>query len=323
MKTPLLLLPLLALSLSSSPHAAPPDITAQDSINTFACRFYAQLRTQKGNLFFSPLSISYALAVAGAGARGDTATQMEQVLHMSLSTERGAQAFAELMQGLNAAQKDEQARMEMANALWPSETFSMRPEYVDAAKKYYNTAIVPVDYQHSHAAVAHINAWVQKETRNRIPKLLGPDAVSRNTRLVLVNTVYFNARWLSPFKPHATKPELFHAPNKKATVPFMSQLGVYKYGEVNNVQIVELPYRGGAFSMLVLLPAKKPGALEKLEKAFSPKQLAAWSGALTQQKVRVSLPKFKLNWGPSPLNEMLIALGCRMLFQQNGLILEA
>ncbi|MCL2829159.1 MAG: serpin family protein [Betaproteobacteria bacterium] len=309
---------ILGLSLSASGiHAAPPAPSDDNGINAFACDMYAQLSKQDGNLFFSPLSISYALAVTGAGARGETLAQMEQVLHAPLGKPQDHQAFADLMRRLNAAQSDERVRMEIANSLWPDKKFSMRKEYVETARKYYDAPINPVSYKNDkdrEDAAKQINTWVEQKTKERIRDLVSAEAFDDLTRLVLVNAVYFNGRWLFPFRPDETSSNFFYTPGKKVWARFMSQEKTFKYRQMENLQILELPYKGEEFSMLVLLPEDKPGALKRLEKELSPQKLEQWTKALSPKEVLVGFPKFKLSWGAKELKKELIALGMRDAF---------
>ena len=305
---------LLCLSLSASmTHALPAssDKSAGDGVNAFACTLYAQLQQQKGNLFFSPLGISYAFAAAGVGAQGESAAQMEKALHAS--GEQGRQALAALMQRLNATQRDDQLRIHIANSLWPHKNYPLRPEYIETARKYYDAAVTPLNYTgDAPAAAARINAWIEQKTRGRIRDMIG--APPGDTRLLLVNAVYFDARWMSPFASHATRKNTFHAPGKALEASFMSREGVYGYRQMQDMQILELPYAGETCSLIVLLPAAKPGALEDLESKLSALRLAQWTDALPRQEVQVFLPKFKLSWGPASLNEALGAMGVRDVF---------
>ena len=305
---------LLCLSLSApKAHALPAasETSAGDGVNAFACSLYAQLQKHNGNLFFSPLGISYALAAAGAGARGESAAQMEKALHAS--GEQGRQALAALMRRLNATHHDEQLRINIANSLWPHKDYPLRPEYLEAVRNYYDADVIPLDYAGSAtAAAARINAWIEKKTQDRIRDMVG--APPGDTRLLLVNAVYFDARWMHPFESHATRQRVFHAPGKATDAPFMSREGVYGYRQVQDLQILELPYKGEKYSLIVLLPAAKPDALEKLETQLTALRLAQWADALPRHEVQVFLPKFKLSWGPASLNEALGALGMREVF---------
>ena len=285
--------------------------SAGEGINAFACNLYAHLQKQTGNLFFSPLGITYALATAGAGARGESAAQIEKVLH--LSGEQGCQTLAALMQRLNAAQHDGQLRIDIANSLWPHKDYPLRSEYLETVRNCYDAAVTPLDYEGDAAGAAtRINAWIEKKTQGRIRDMVGkppPD-----TRLLLVNAVYFDARWMYPFKSHATRKNIFHAPGKEIEVSFMSREGVYKYRQMQDLQILELPYAGETCSLVVLLPAAKSGALEELETRLSALQFAQWTDALPEEEVQVFLPKFKLSFGPVSLNEAFGQLGLRRIF---------
>jgi serpin B len=293
-------------------HAAPAPSggRVEDGVNTFACDLYAQLRTHKGNLFFSPLSIAYALAVAGAGARGETAAQMARTLHALPGGEHAHQAFADLLQRLNTMQGEGHPQVEIANSLWPHKDFSLRPEYVEMARKYYDAAVLPLDY--AGDAAARVNAWVEGKTRGRIRGIMIPPPPE--TRLVLVNAVYFAGSWAKPFDPDATCEDIFHAAGKAVRTPFMETTYRFGYLEMKNLQILKLPYAGGTLSLIVLLPAKIPGALEKLEKDLSAQRLAQWIDTLTDRNVQVFLPKFTMSWGPASLNTALGALGMRDAF---------
>ena len=285
--------------------------SAGEGINSFACNLYAHLQKQTGNLFFSPLGITYALATAGAGARGESAAQIEKALRMQ--GDRGHQAMAALMQRLNAAQHDGQLRIDIANSLWPHKDYPLRSEYLETVRNCYDAAVTPLDYEGDAAGAAtRINAWIEQKTRGRIRDMIG--APPGDTRLLLVNAVYFDARWMSPFASHATRKNTFHAPGKALEASFMSREGVYGYRQMQDMQILELPYAGETCSLIVLLPAAKPGALEDLESKLSALRLAQWTDALPRQEVQVFLPKFKLSWGPASLNEALGAVGVRDVF---------
>jgi serpin B len=309
----------LFLSVSNADAApAPSGKAVTDGINAFACDLYGQLRSQQGNLFFSPLSITYALAAAGAGAGGETLAQMERALHAPMRGEQARQAFAGLLQGVNAEQRGGQLQIEIANSLWPAKKFSLLPAYVETAQKHFDAAVMPVDYaKDSRAVASRINAWVEEKTRGRIRNFMtmppAPD-----TRLTLINTVYFKGSWVSPFKAKKTREDVFHAPGKAVRVPFMSQKNRFRYLELKDLQVLALPYGDGRFSLIALLPARTPGALENLENELSPHKLVQWTGALAWREVKVFLPKFTLSWGPASLKGTLDSLGMGNAFSPDS-----
>ncbi|MEW6105793.1 MAG: serpin family protein [Bacillota bacterium] len=263
--------------------------------NSFAFDFYKQLAKNEGNLFFSPYSISSALAMTYAGARGETARQMADVLHFSLAPERLHPAFSDLTGMFNASGKSYQ--LSVANALWGQVGYKFLPGFLDITNKYYGAGFKEVDYVddgNREQARQMINEWVEAKTNDKIKDLIQPDDLSALTRLVLTNAIYFKGKWEIQFEPEATKPMPFRISAKeKADVPMMHQVAKFNYAENDQAQILEMPYTGGALSMVVLLP--KPGyELARLEGMLRPEVLQSWISRLSREKVEVFLPRFKL-----------------------------
>ncbi len=280
--------------------------------SAFALDLYRQLAsTKEGNLFFSPYSISTALAMTYAGARANTETQMAQVLHFPVEQEDLHPVFAHLEAAMAAVQKTGDIKLSVANALWPQQGQPFLPEYLSLAKRYYGVAITPVDYltEKSRAtAIKTINTWVEGRTENRIRDLLQPRHVNEATRLVLTNAIYFKGNWEHPFDPNDTQDAPFHVtPTRSVTVPMMTQTETLRYGELKDVEVLELAYRGGELSLLVVLPKAQDG-LEQIEKTLSAGDLDQWRHSLREQKVIVFLPKFKTTF-EAELKETLKAMG--------------
>lgn len=260
----------------------------------FAVDLFDKLRMREGNLFFSPYSISTALAMTCGGARGETEKQMAQTLHFNLPADELPPAFAALGAELNVVQQKGQVQLTTANSLWPQKGYAMLPAYLALCQKYYGTAITPVDYSgHTEAARKTINDWVEAKTNRKIVELLKPGMVASSTRLVLVNAIYFKGNWASQFESRLTANEPFHVTSEKSVaVPLMRQTYDYRYAEFPDLQILELPYAGDDLSMLVLLPRKVDG-LGNLEAELTVQNLTSWTLNLPSQKVVVFLPKFK------------------------------
>jgi serpin B len=260
----------------------------------FALDLYARLAKQDGNLFFSPYSISDALAMTSAGARGETLAQMTKVLHLP-DQERLHPAFSELIRSLNGHGLPRDYELTVVNALWGQRNYNFLPEFQQTIRTNYGAGIRKVDFKGAtEEARQTINKWVEGQTHDKVKDLLKPDILNVNTRLVLTNAVYFKASWYSPFFEEQTKPKDFLlAGGKKATVPMMHQTAPFRYFENDAVQALELPYEGKDLSMVVLLPRKEDG-LAGLEKALTPATLTAWLGGLADSVVAVSLPKFKV-----------------------------
>jgi serpin B len=303
------------VALGTQPPPAAAKVVAGNI--AFALDLYAKIREQKGNLFLSPFSISTALAMTSAGARGNTLDEMQKALHLP---EKPHAAFGELLKKINAAGAKGKYELTTANAIWAQQGFPWRAEFTDLVNKNYGAGFMPVDFAGKpEAARQRINAWVEKETKEKIKELIPAGVIDALTRMVLTNAIYFKGNWASQFKKSNTKDQPFHLDGgTKAEVPLMHQAGTYSYGEATfgsgeRAQVLALPYVGKELSMIVLLP--EAGKLAALEAKLSAENLARWTAPLREQKVNVYLPRFKLEMDqPLFLNEPLIALGMKDAF---------
>jgi serpin B len=296
------------------PTAAETNIVAGNT--TFAINLYHQLPSREGNLFFSPYSISTALAMTYGGARGETAKQMAQALQFNLPDNELHPAFAALHAELNQIQRKGQVQLSVANSLWPQSGFEFRREYLNLCRTYYGTAIFPVDFVgHAEDSRQAINRWVADNTNQKISDLLGPGSVD-GARLVLVNAIYFKGKWEKPFDTNSTRDEPFYvSPGTTNNVPLMHQTDQFGYAEFPGLQVLVLPYAGDQISMVVLLPHETNG-LDKLETQLTPENLASWTTELPWQKTEVFLPKFKAT-SEFSLGDTLAAMGMTDAFDPN------
>ena len=300
-----------AIFINGSRVVATPSADVQQVVtgdNAFAADLYGRLRGQDGNLFFSPYSISTALAMTYAGARGDTATQMAQTLHFNLPASDLPPAFADLAAGLNAIQQEGNIQLAIANSLWPQKEFPFLPKYLALCQKYYGAAVYPVDFiGHTEVTRQTINDWVSGKTNGKITDLLAPGSID-GARLVLVNAIYFKGNWVHRFQPDATRDQPFHvSPESTTNASMMQQAAEFGYAEFPDLQVLELPYAGNDVSMVVLLPRTVDG-LGKLEQQLTATNLAAWTTNLLRQQVRVFLPKFTAT-SEFSLRDTLVAMG--------------
>jgi serpin B len=296
-----------------NPVAVQGDLSALVEGNAaFATDLYAALRRGPGNLFFSPYSISTALAMTYAGAAGETASQMATALHFDLPAERLHPAFNAYALDLEAraAQATEGTPFELsiANSLWGQKDFPFRGEFLDQLGENYGAGMRLVDYTADpEAARRAINAWVSDETREKIQDLIPEGAVDAMTRLVLANAIYFKAGWLHPFEDSATGPEPFHLlDGSTLEVTMMHQTESYGYAIRDGYRALELPYLSGNTSMLIILPDE--GEFEAVEEGWSPEMLQDITGNLAYGPVILTLPKFSYSSSFS-LNDALIGLG--------------
>jgi serine protease inhibitor len=293
-------------SLTTTETAVSPLV---QSNTEFALALYDRLRTAEGNLFFSPYSISTALAMTYAGARGETAVQMAQTLRFQLDEAVLHPAFGHLEAMLNEIEQKGDIHLRVANALWPHVKYKFLPEYLALLAKYYGTSVTTVDYaQQAEAARQAINAWVEEKTADKIKNLIPAGVLDALTRLVLVNAVYFKGNWASQFEPDLTEEQPFWLSTGEAVdAPLMRQTGEYGYAERDDLQILELPYIGRDLSMIVLLPRENDGLVDLQEK-LTAANLTRWTDRLWPTEVEVLLPKFKLTFA-LPLNEVLQKMG--------------
>ncbi|MBW7992221.1 MAG: hypothetical protein FVQ84_19710 [Planctomycetes bacterium] len=293
--------------------AAAKSLTDTDSLvlsnSTFAFDLYRQLCSLEGNLFFSPYSISTALALAYAGARGNTEKQMAQTLHFSLDQKSIHPVFAELQVVLNQIQKDGNIKLCIANSLWPQQDYKFLNEYLSLVKRSYGAYITGVDYINARqTACKLINEWVENKTEDRIKDLVQPESLDELTLLVLVNAIYFKGNWESPFDVSKTKDVNFYVSSKKSVqIPMMHQTEKFRYAEFRTLQIIELPYIGDSLSMLLILPKRIDG-LGQIENSLSVENIEFWRQCLDKREVNISIPKFKMSRELLLVN-MLKALG--------------
>jgi len=313
---------LLAAKAKGKKDIQNPDVKAAVAGNSkFAFELYAKFkddpRVKKdgGNLFFSPYSISTALAMTYAGARGRTEKQMADVLHFSLPQERLHHAFGKLEKQLNAGGKKGGYQLSVANALWGQKGEPFLKEFLDLTKKYYGAGPREVDFvRQTEKARKTINAWVEKQTKDKIKELIKKGILGRDTVLVLTNAIYFKGDWAIQFdKKDTTDAPFMISPDEKVTVPMMYLKESFKYWADGQLQILELPYKGKHLSMIVLLPRKTDG-LAELERSLTLTNLNKWLEKLRKQQVLVYLPRFKMTWGVFELKDILIEMGMPAAF---------
>jgi len=256
--------------------------------------------------------------MACAGAKGDTAEQMRKTLRFPVSPADTHAGFAELLKHFDEVQRSGNAQLNIANSLWPQMDAEapLLESYLALVKQNYGAEITPLDFKHAESmARARINQWVKEKTRNKITNLFARPLTSE-TRLVLVNAVYFKRFWERKFNPQkTTEAPFFTADDRSVQTPFMQQTADFNLAATSHCWIIELPYQGGALSMFVVLPRdKSPAGLAALETDLTEKQIAAWKSPMTPAKLEIYFPKFKLEWGATSLTGALTKLGMRDAF---------
>ena len=268
----------------------------------FALDLYHQLEGEEGNLFYSPFSISLALAMTYAGARGETAEEMQAVLHFPEPEDRVHAGFNTLdlyLEGLAEQELPEDAgdafQLNIANQLWGQVDYPFQESFLDTQARYYGAGMKLLNFiEQPEESRRTINEWVSEQTEEKIQNLIPRGGVGSMTRLVLTNAIYFNASWLEPFAENQTQSGDFTSLNGEVVqVPMMShdQAQSFRYVRGENYQAVEIPYTGNTTSMLVLMPDQ--GAFREVESKLSPESLDQVLGSLEYSSVALTFPKFE------------------------------
>lgn len=252
-----------------------------------------------------------------AGARDNTAIEMQNTMHFTLGEEQVYPAFATMNVLLEERQKNGAIQLLIANSLWPQKNYPFLPEYLSLIKSYYGVTITPLDYKaETELSRQIINKWVEEKTNTKIKDLIRKGDLDPLTTLVLVNAICFKGNWESQFSTNQTaETPFFVSPQTTVKTPMMTQMHKFKYAEINDLQILELPYVGGELSMLVILPKQKE-KLSEIEDRLTKEHIDQWRRSLSEQKVCVYLPKFKITWGTFELNAALQTLGMADAFSE-------
>ena len=268
-------------------------LTAQG--DDFAFKLYGLLRTAPGNLFFSPASIEAALVMTREGAAGNTLRQMSLLLP-------DAAIFPKT--GTNVT-------LESANALWVDRKFPILGNFKTTVEEKYGAEIRTADFTgQPEVERGTVNHWVEGKTRDKIKNLLPPGSVTTDTRLILVNAIYFKGDWLHAFEKEKTAEEPFWMTPGASTNVLMMTMKPERFSYMENecFQCLELPYLGEEVSMLIVLPREKDG-LARVEEGLSADALGGWMAALSRTEVEVHLPRFKIESEFDSLVKTLAALG--------------
>ncbi len=294
---------------------APPGVRADslqslvDSNTAFGLNLYGQLAPTPGNLFFSPYSISTCLAMTYEGARGDTQTQMAQVLGFGTNDQQLGALFGALQSNLETNQETNAIELNIANALWTQEGYPFVPAFLQTATTEYQASVNQANFITGAAeATKTINSWVAQKTQDKIQDILPAGALNADTRLVLANAIYFKGMWATTFEITNTSTQSFYlSATSQVDVPLMHQSAEpVGYMATAQFQAVELPYASNQLSMVILLPSQVDGCAQ-LERQLSPAFLSGVLAQMLWTKADIFLPRFTLESSfdlDSPLSEM-------------------
>ena len=261
--------------------------------NRFAFDLYERLRGTEGNLFFSPASISVALAMTYSGAAGVTETEMAKTLHLEIPKAQVNDQMRALLASWTAKEPKQGFRLDVANRLWGEQGAKFLDDFLRVTRDDYGAELAQVDFNQPEAARETINKWVEDKTQDKIKNLISSPSSIKGARLVLTNAVYFKGDWKDQFDKNLTKDEPFHVTaSQQIKAPLMQQKHKFRYAAVDDVQLLDMPYGDRSLSMVVLLPKKTDG-LDKLEEKLSTPSLDKWLGEARTRDVTVFFPKFR------------------------------
>jgi serpin B len=299
--------------------------TLSASNTAFAFNFYDQVRDSDGNIIFSPLSLSVALSMALAGARGDTRQEMLDTMSIQGLGDETSPAFNALLLAIEGSQQDLEGedevstfQLNIANSSWGQSGFEFNPDFLDTLALYYGAGIYQVDFsQDPEAARQAINAWVEDETNDKIKNLIPEGAIEALTRLVLANAIYFKGGWMYPFIENGTQPAPFTLLDGSQWTVDMMRLDEkdLKYIRVEDYQAVQLPYKSRDFSMLLVLPDE--GTYKGVEGEFNSEMLSTIVDSMQYVPVKLSMPKFDFETALNA-NDILKSMGMIEAFIPDG-----
>lgn len=294
------------------------NMKTQVAANTdFTFSLYSKLKDESKakNLFFSPYSISTALALVYGGAGGETKKQMAKVLHFTLSDEYLHPAFGALQKKLIQEDKSRGYQLLVANALWGQKGEPFLKEFLDLTQNCYGAAIRQLDFiNETEPSRQIINLWVEEKTNNKIKDIIPPGGINEDTKVVLTNTIYFKGEWENKFAKAFTTLGEFNIDTKRTVeVNMMYKQGTNKFYEDEKLQILELPYKE-EMCMLLILPRDIEG-IKEIDNILSADILKTFENKSKKEEVEIYLPKFKITWGTFSLKNALKELGMSDAFE--------
>ncbi len=312
-------LPFIACLLPFMSSANNPQGIA-DGNTRFAFKLFNQVQgsTKSENQFYSPFSISTALAMVYAGARNETALQMSHAMNFQPNDHFHAE-YKHLLDKLPEG-ADGKIKLNIANGIWVQKEFKVLDTYFDVVRSKYNSELKNVDFTNNTARETSrmdINAWVERKTNDKIKNIIKQGDLTALTRLVLVNAIYFHGDWATPFKKELTKAKGFSlVEGTKDRVPFMNRQGRYNYFEDGKIQAIEIPYQDNKASLVILLPLTVKG-ISEFGKSFDYQYYQDMIESLQFDEVRLSLPKFKIDFHLE-LGSTLSQMGMPLAFSPDG-----
>lgn len=300
---------------AQAPSYTEPELRA--GMNTFSDDMYRELsQTNEKNIFYSPFSISSAVSLLYTGSAGETAREIGDVMNYGPLTAQFSKTMGKLVTFHTSPSDEFECRS--SQSLWIQKGFKLDPAYEQAMAVDFKSALVNVDFIREPASAKdRIDGWVAKVTRNRIKKIIPEDGIDADTRLILVNAIYFEGEWQYPFSKKKTTTKPFYiSKDETDDCQLMYQRHRLKYSSAAGYQMVELPYKGGAYSMMLVVPKARFG-ISSLEKNDFSALLEQHEKNMKWEDVELYLPKFEFKT-LYQLKDQLVDLGMKQVFTSSA-----
>ena len=305
---------ILALSFLSTISSGAQQVEQIGSLTGFSFDLYNQLKSENENLCFSPFSIEMALLMTQEGARSDTRTAFEKVLHIDSAMNTGT--VQESIQELISC-KDSSNQLKIANAIWIQNNFHMTAGFQKSIQTHYLADAFQVDFSDRSKSANQINTWASQKTSQLIRNVISPNQINDSTRLVVTNAVYFMGKWAKKFDTNRTRKDDFYGLNADTVkVDFMHETEKMDYFENNEFQMITKYYKGYDKSFCVILP-KKRDAISTFEAKMDKFLFDSIFNHVSIKEIDLFIPKFKLETSYS-LNESLSKLGLKIAFSDRA-----
>ena len=268
-----------------------------DANNQFAIDLYQQISKQakqaENNVFFSPYSLSTAIAMLYTAAEGETKQQIQNTFHYPTPAILNPNSAALYNQ---FDKPNPNYDLSTVNDLWMRQGLSPNQNYLDTVKRYYGGQVTNLDFaSRPEPSRQAINKTISNHTKQMIPELLPEGSIKSSTAAVLTNAVYFKSEWAQPLGLRGSTQPFYNLNGTTTDTNFMYSIESFDYMEDERVQVVELPYKGDELSMLVVLPkSKEAAAMQKLIANLSTAQINKWTERLESKEIFLNMPKFKL-----------------------------
>ena len=289
------------------------------SDQSFAFKFFANVYSEESadednSFMVSPLSLSMALAMTMNGAEGETKSAMQETLNLKgFSSDDINSYYKKLREALLST--DPSTQLSIANSIWTNQNVVIKDEFVRKNREFFNSTTQSVNFSDSNTAEL-INGWASDNTNGLIKKVI--ESTKPEDFMYLLNAIYFKGIWTSEFNKKNTHKKPFTLEDgSTVNVDMMSQTDKFNYKQDESLQLVELPYGNGAFSMLVLLPKEEKNLLDIAGTLSSSNYWTNLKSGLQEHEVELYIPKFKTEYSKK-LNNVLTDMGMGLAFTNNA-----